>query len=527
MSILAWAVLALAAAGAGIALGRWTAVRRAQAFAAAVQVVVSAIAAGRRGGAHRGAPRRRGRRPATRRGRWPPPVKPPVWRAGSGARGARRERSTPRRRDARGAGARAGGGGGAAEARRRAGAAARGRGGAHPAGGPRRRAGTARRPGASGRGNSRGGTTALREAEIDEARLQASRVRTAPAEELPTRRPASAASGSSASRSAGSPATTSPSGCTPSCPSGRTEAAAATVIGPDERQPAGHRRDRRRDAHAFRAAGRGSARGARRRGAGGGAPGPGPPGARSQAGADARESCGSRADIAATVDKELAALGRRAFADPGDPAGAPRDRQARRPPQLPDELHPKSVEARHRGRLPVRDDGGRARSRREARAACRPHARHRQGAHPRARRLARRDWRRLRAPPRRSRGGGQRHRRPPHRRAVQQPLRLSGRGAPTRCRARGRAPAGRRTTTTWPGIDDLERITRGFRGVAEAFAVQGGREVRVYVEEDRVDDLGAVDLSRAIAAKISAEMRFPGQIRVTVIRELAAVEVAS
>jgi ribonuclease Y len=63
--------------------------------------------------------------------------------------------------------------------------------------------------------------------------------------------------------------------------------------------------------------------------------------------------------------------------------------------------------------------------------------------------------------------------------------------------------------------------------VAEAFAVQGGREVRVYVQEDRVDDQGAVDLSSAIAAKISEEMRFPGQIRVTVIRELAAVEVAS
>ncbi|HEY4395336.1 MAG TPA: HDIG domain-containing protein [Polyangia bacterium] len=76
-------------------------------------------------------------------------------------------------------------------------------------------------------------------------------------------------------------------------------------------------------------------------------------------------------------------------------------------------------------------------------------------------------------------------------------------------------------------IEDLERITRGFRGVAEAFAVQGGREVRVYVEEGRIDDRGAVNLSTEIAQKISQEMRFPGQIRVTVIRELKAVEVAS
>ena len=61
---------------------------------------------------------------------------------------------------------------------------------------------------------------------------------------------------------------------------------------------------------------------------------------------------------------------------------------------------------------------------------------------------------------------------------------------------------------------------------AEAFAVQGGREVRVYVQDDRVDDLGAVNLSSEIAGRISHEMRFPGQIRVTVIRELRAVEVA-
>ncbi|MDB4980672.1 MAG: metal dependent phosphohydrolase, partial [Myxococcales bacterium] len=75
-------------------------------------------------------------------------------------------------------------------------------------------------------------------------------------------------------------------------------------------------------------------------------------------------------------------------------------------------------------------------------------------------------------------------------------------------------------------LDDLERITRGFKGITEAFAVQGGREVRVYVQEDRVDDLGAVTLSNEIAKKISQEMRFPGQIRVTVIRELRATEVA-
>ena len=76
-------------------------------------------------------------------------------------------------------------------------------------------------------------------------------------------------------------------------------------------------------------------------------------------------------------------------------------------------------------------------------------------------------------------------------------------------------------------LDDLERITRGFRGVEEAYAVQGGREVRIYVAEDRVDDRAAIGLSAEIARKISAEMTFPGQIRVTVIRELKVVEVAN
>jgi ribonuclease Y len=92
----------------------------------------------------------------------------------------------------------------------------------------------------------------------------------------------------------------------------------------------------------------------------------------------------------------------------------------------------------------------------------------------------------------------------------------------------GRPGARRQTDESYlMRVEDLERITRGFPGVAEAFAVQGGREVRVYVEQDRIDDLGAVNLSTEIAGKISREMRFPGQIRVTVIRELRAVEVAS
>ena len=88
-----------------------------------------------------------------------------------------------------------------------------------------------------------------------------------------------------------------------------------------------------------------------------------------------------------------------------------------------------------------------------------------------------------------------------------------------------RPGARRQTEDNYVGkISDLERITRGFREVQEAFAVQGGREVRVYVDEERVDDLGAIDLSSRLAQTISDEMTFPGQIRVTVIREFRAEE---
>ena len=76
-------------------------------------------------------------------------------------------------------------------------------------------------------------------------------------------------------------------------------------------------------------------------------------------------------------------------------------------------------------------------------------------------------------------------------------------------------------------LDDLERIGGDYPGVERAFAVHGGRELRVYVREGEVSDLRAVELSSEIAARISEEMTFPGQIKVTVIRSTEAVSVAS
>lgn len=74
---------------------------------------------------------------------------------------------------------------------------------------------------------------------------------------------------------------------------------------------------------------------------------------------------------------------------------------------------------------------------------------------------------------------------------------------------------------------ELERIAASLRGVDSVHPVQGGREVRVYVQENRVSDERCVEMSAELARRISEEMVFPGQIKVTVIREFRAVEVAS
>jgi len=75
-------------------------------------------------------------------------------------------------------------------------------------------------------------------------------------------------------------------------------------------------------------------------------------------------------------------------------------------------------------------------------------------------------------------------------------------------------------------LEELEKICAGFKGVEKSFAIQAGREVRVLVEPGEVDDLGALTLSREIARKIEDELAYPGQIRVTVVRETRAVDYA-
>lgn len=75
-------------------------------------------------------------------------------------------------------------------------------------------------------------------------------------------------------------------------------------------------------------------------------------------------------------------------------------------------------------------------------------------------------------------------------------------------------------------LEALEEVANSFSGVNKAFAIQAGREVRVMVKPDNVDDIGASNLARDVAKKIEEDLVFPGQIKVTVIRETRSVEFA-
>jgi ribonucrease Y len=81
-------------------------------------------------------------------------------------------------------------------------------------------------------------------------------------------------------------------------------------------------------------------------------------------------------------------------------------------------------------------------------------------------------------------------------------------------------------TTYLKRVEDLERLGNEFAGVEKCFALQAGRELRVFVQPQVVNDDQAFALARNIAAKIESKLQYPGQIRVTVIRETRCVEVA-
>jgi ribonuclease Y len=75
-------------------------------------------------------------------------------------------------------------------------------------------------------------------------------------------------------------------------------------------------------------------------------------------------------------------------------------------------------------------------------------------------------------------------------------------------------------------LENLEKIARSFNGISKSYAIQAGREIRLIVESDQVSDDEAALLSREVAKKIEQDLTYPGQIKVTVIRETRAVEFA-
>ena len=75
-------------------------------------------------------------------------------------------------------------------------------------------------------------------------------------------------------------------------------------------------------------------------------------------------------------------------------------------------------------------------------------------------------------------------------------------------------------------LEDLEAIAKTFAGVEKSYAIQAGREIRIIVDYQKIGDDAATILARDIAKKIETDLSYPGQIRVTVIRETRAVEYA-
>ena len=75
-------------------------------------------------------------------------------------------------------------------------------------------------------------------------------------------------------------------------------------------------------------------------------------------------------------------------------------------------------------------------------------------------------------------------------------------------------------------LEELEQTAKAFEGVEHAFAIQAGREVRILVDPEEMNDLEAHKLARDIALKIEKDMEYPGQIKVNVVRETRMIEYA-
>jgi len=75
-------------------------------------------------------------------------------------------------------------------------------------------------------------------------------------------------------------------------------------------------------------------------------------------------------------------------------------------------------------------------------------------------------------------------------------------------------------------LEELEKVANSFGGVEKSYAIQAGREVRVFVRPEEIDDLASRKLARDIAEKIQEELKYPGEIKVTLVRETRVIEYA-
>ena len=75
-------------------------------------------------------------------------------------------------------------------------------------------------------------------------------------------------------------------------------------------------------------------------------------------------------------------------------------------------------------------------------------------------------------------------------------------------------------------LEKLEEIANSYEGVEKSYAIQAGREVRIMIKPEEIDDTGAIEVARDIVKRIEGELEYPGQIKVNVIRETRAIEYA-
>ncbi len=219
--------------------------------------------------------------------------------------------------------------------------------------------------------------------------------------------------------------------------------------------------------------------------------------------------------------------GEQAAYDAGVPGLHPGAHQAPRPAEVPDQLRPERARSLHRDRAPLRPAGGRDRRQRRRvarRAACSTTSARRSTTRSRGRmpRSAATSRARYGVSPHRL----QRHRRPP-------PGGRAGVGRGDRGADRGRdqrLATGRRGESLdnyVKRLDDLQQIALSFPGVERCFAIQAGREIRILVAPRGRRRRRRRAGSRATSCKrIEEQLQYPGQIKVTVIRETRAVDYA-